>query len=148
MTEVFEGILIRPATFADSDWLYALNERTMRDYVVATFGSWKDALQAQMHDVWFDPARVQIVEVDGKAIGVLDVEDRDECIYVRRVEVAPEWQRRGIGSTVLRDVMSRGRPVLLHVFVVNREARKLYERLGFEAIPAHGHRFLMRYPPA
>jgi ribosomal protein S18 acetylase RimI-like enzyme len=118
----------------------------MRDYVTLTFGAWDDDLQRQMHDTWFDPARVQIVEVNGEHIGMLDAEDRGDHLYVSRIEVAPEWQGRGIGAAVMAGVISDGRPVELHVFRANPKAHALYERLGFVEVANEVSRVLLRHP--
>jgi hypothetical protein len=118
----------------------------MRSYVTLTFGAWDDNLQRQMHDAWFDPARVQIVEINGEHVGVLDAEDRGDHLYVSRIEVTPEWQGRGIGTAVMADVISDGRPVELHVLRANLKARALYQRLGFVEIANDLPRVRMRHP--
>jgi ribosomal protein S18 acetylase RimI-like enzyme len=107
------------------------------------FGTWDEALQRRMHESWFDSNRVKVIELNGEAVGVVDVESRPGHTYVSRIEVLPRG--RGIGSGVLTDLIARG-PVQLHVFAVNARARALYERLGFVASGEDGGRVLMEHP--
>ena len=82
----------------------------------------------------FDPAKSQILVVDGQDAGVASVEQRAEEYFVASIAVAPSWQRRGLGTAVIRDVQAQAaherKPVRLQVLKVN-PARRLYERLGF-----------------
>jgi len=104
----------------------------MREYVESMYGGWDADHQRRHHAGWFEPDRLSIVEDDdGTAIGVLDVSDEGDHLYLGRIEILPEAQGRGIGSALIRDLVGRGRPVRLHVFTNNARARLLYERLGF-----------------
>jgi ribosomal protein S18 acetylase RimI-like enzyme len=117
----------------------------MREYVEATYGSWDDAQQAEFHRAWFDPDRVKIIERDGQPIGVLDATAKADYVYLSRIEVAPEWQGRGVGTTLIRALTERN-PVRLHVFASNLRARALYERLGFVAAQTEDARTAMVHP--
>jgi len=118
-----DGLTLRSAHSTDSDFCFAVHEQTMRDYVEAMFGAWDETLQRRMHNSWFDPERVTLIELNGEAISVLDVDSQPGLTYVSRIEVIP--QGRGIGSALLNDLTARG-PVELHVFSVNTRARALY----------------------
>jgi ribosomal protein S18 acetylase RimI-like enzyme len=126
---------LRQARAGDYDFLRALNEATMRDYVDAVWG-WDDEAQDEFFKRRFDPARWQVIASDESDIGVLIVDEADDEIYVAEIQVAPECQGRGIGSAVLRALMddgtNRGKAVTLRVLHANGRARGLYERLGFE----------------
>jgi len=137
-----DGLTLRSAQSHDGDFCFTVHEQTMRVHVEAMFGTWDEALQRVMHDAWFDPNRVKLIELHGVAIGVLDVGSRPGLTYVSRIEVLP--QGRGIGSAVLTALIARG-PVELHVFEVNTRARALYERLGFVASGEDEGRLLMRH---
>lgn len=125
---------LRPAKTDDRDFLFHLNEATMREHVERVWG-WDDAEQTTFFENRFQPERWQIIQAGGKDIGVLIVEDEGEEIYLAEIEILPEWQGRGIGSSVVRSLMKRaiasGKPLTLRVLHVNERALSLYERLGF-----------------
>jgi ribosomal protein S18 acetylase RimI-like enzyme len=123
---------LRSATGDDSEFCYELHRQSLGQVIVEVFGGWDDAVQREFHGTWFDPARLNIIENDeGTPIGVLDVRRETDHTYLARIELLPEYQNRGIGSSVIRDLLAAGRPVRLHVFTVNAHARRLYEQLGF-----------------
>ena len=145
--------VLRPATTADSGWCYRLHRAVMRDYVDAVRG-WDDDVQQAFHERHFDPAGTRIIVHDGHDAGVLVTEYGPDTIYLKRIEIDPECQRRGIGSRVigqlLREASDRGQPVELDVLVVNPGARALYRRLGFHDVTRHGDgntKIRMRWTP-
>ena len=58
-------------------------------------------------------------------------------IEIRHIEILPEFQGKGLGSQIIRDILAEGRkaglPVTLTVLSLN-PARRLYERLGFKRV--------------
>ena len=126
---------LRQATESDYDFLWWLHGATMRTYVEAIWG-WDEAVQRAIFQERFDPARLQIVERAGEVIGYISVERREDSIFLSAIEVAPDFQGRGIGTRLIRDLQDdakrQGIPVSLRVLQGN-PARRLYERLGFAA---------------
>jgi len=106
----------------------------MRDYVQRTWG-WDDNWQRERFDKNFDPARVQIIEYEGRPIGYISLQHPGNEIFLAAIEIAPEFQNKGVGTylvgKLLFDADERNLPVRLHVLKVN-PGRRLYERLGFE----------------
>jgi ribosomal protein S18 acetylase RimI-like enzyme len=127
------SIGFRDATSGDREWLYQLKRVTMRDYVAATFG-WDESFQQHLFEEDFDPSGAKIVEIDREDAGMLLVEEKSEHFFLRRIELLPKFQRRGIGtrlvSAVIEEAAGKNKPVFLQVLRVN-PARILYERLGF-----------------
>ena len=76
----------------------------------------------------------QVVVVDGLAVGLLRVSERESAVFIDQVEIVPKYQGQGIGTSLINDLLARGRPVELGVLKVNDDARRLYERLGFHVI--------------
>ena len=126
-------VSLRPATEKDYDFLWWLHGATMRDYVEAIWG-WDEAVQRQFFQVRFNPARMQIVECAGEAVGYISVERREASIFLVAIEIAPGYQGQGIGTGLIRDLQDeaerQGVPLKLQVLQGN-PARRLYEQLGF-----------------
>ena len=124
-------VRLRQATDADDEFCFQLNLATMREYIEPVFG-WDVDVQRRYHARWFNPDRLSIIEDDnGTAIGVLDVSDKGDHMYLSRIEVLPEAQGRGVGSAVMESLMMHGRTIRLQVFTNNLRAQRFYERLGF-----------------
>jgi ribosomal protein S18 acetylase RimI-like enzyme len=125
---------LRPAHADDRDFLLDLHEATMRAYVDRVWG-WDDKEQVSYFENRFRPERWQIIQAGGEDVGVLIVEEDGEEIYLAEIQILPDWQGRGIGSSIVRSLMERaaasGTPLTLRVLHVNERARFLYERLGF-----------------
>lgn len=144
-----EDIRLRPATRTDDEFLYDLHRRTLGDVIEATWGPWDDAVQRRFHQAWFQPETIEVVLVGGDRAGVVQAAlATADSFYISRIEIAPEVQGRGVGTTLLRLLVDRARQagasvVELHVLRLNR-ARELYERLGFQVIAEEPPKLLMR----
>lgn len=105
------------------------------------------------------PDQLQVVEADAEAIGRLRTE-RDEVIIgghkVPRItlcgiQLRPPFQRRGIGSAIIRDLQaaaaSSSAVLDLGVERANTNARRLYERLGFVQFGSDEQEDHMRWSP-
>jgi ribosomal protein S18 acetylase RimI-like enzyme len=108
----------------------------MEVYVTQTWGPWDDAWQQDRFAGSWPDLRLAI-EVEGELAGFLDLDEQGDSVDIAALELAPRWQRHGIGSAIIRAVQARAaeleRPVTLQVLKVN-PARSLVERLGFRQV--------------
>ena len=125
----------RPALPEDVDFLYALHRSAMQTYVVQTWGEWDEDWQRARFEAHFDPALLRVIQFEGQDVGMLQVQERTEELFLVDLEILPRFQRRGIGTAVIQQLVelaaSQGKPVALQVLKVNHSARALYQRLGF-----------------
>jgi len=138
---------LRPATDADYDFLYDLHAATIKATVDATWG-WDDDAQPLLFRKRWNPADIQVVVVEDQDVGTLRrVENQDEVV-INLIEIHPDYQNRGLGSTLIQDILTEAHqhslPVLLSVLKANDAAHRLYERLGFEIIEEREERYMMR----
>jgi ribosomal protein S18 acetylase RimI-like enzyme len=143
-------LAFRPATPDDFEYLYRLNEATMRTYAEQTYGPWDETLVRRLFAERFRPASTRIVLIDGQDAGMLELLPIENGVQLANIRVAPEYQGRGIGtrliSDILHDAHARGLSVKLRVLKVN-PARRLYERLGFVVVGETEPHFLMEARP-
>jgi ribosomal protein S18 acetylase RimI-like enzyme len=141
---------LRPATEQDYTFLWSLHKAALGPHVAKVYG-WDETLQAQLFRERFDPARRSIIVVADQDVGVLEVTEGEDGVFLDTIEIMPEHQGRGLGGTVTGDVVrnahAAGLPVTLRVLKVN-PARRLYERLGFVEIGQTETHFIMCAWPA
>jgi ribosomal protein S18 acetylase RimI-like enzyme len=128
---------LRNATEADFAWLWELKRQTMRGYVEQTWGGWDDGVQDIYFRQGFFPDKLQIIRLGQRDAGLLEVERGNQGLYLRRIEITPEFQGLGLGTVILRDLIAEARqrraPLRLQALKVN-PARRLYERLGLRVV--------------
>jgi ribosomal protein S18 acetylase RimI-like enzyme len=78
-----------------------------------------------------------VAEVGGEPVGDLWLSTGDAMAFVYNIEVRPDQRRRGYGSAIMNEAARHcgelGHPVLgLNVFGHNRNARALYDKLGYQ----------------
>jgi len=127
-------ITLEPASPDDHAFVFQVTEETMRAYVEETFGAWDADAQRGRSREMFDPHTCRIILIDRDRAGLLVVEDRADEIFLAKIYLRRQFQRRGVGTSLIRDLIGRaraaGKPLRLRVLRVN-PARSLYERLGF-----------------
>jgi ribosomal protein S18 acetylase RimI-like enzyme len=141
-------ITLRPAQEDDYAFLWELHRTAMRPYVEATWG-WDEAWQADYFRAHVAFSRCQIIQSAGVEVGALVVETQSDRVFLDLIEIFPAYQRAGIGTAVIRQVLAQatqqGLPVALQVLKVN-PARVLYERLGFVVTEETATHYLMSTP--
>jgi ribosomal protein S18 acetylase RimI-like enzyme len=144
------GYTLRPATWEDAEYVYGLNECTMKEYVEATWGPWSEEFQRKFFREHFRPEENQIVLIGRERIGNVGYLWEDGRWYLSYIRLEPEWQGKGIGAELVRGVMEeaakRDTPVDLDVLKMN-PAKRLYERLGFRVTGETETHFQMRWVP-
>lgn len=139
---------LRPATTEDRDFLYSLLETTLRGYVEELWG-WDDTFQQERFDERFDPDFMEVICIEGKDVGCISLEHRGHELYLAEIELLPEYQNRGVGTSIIRAIMAEankdGIPVRLQV-LHNNPARRLYERLGFRVFSETPWHYRLEWP--
>ena len=129
-----EEISLRPATQEDVEFLFSLLKAALGPYVEQTYGPWSEDEQRARFFEFKKLDAHQIVELGGHPVGCLHVEWVPGEVKLHRVFLMPESQNCGIGSQLVRQVLSEAKsanlPVRLRVFRVN-PAQRLWQRLGF-----------------
>lgn len=124
---------LRPACPADREFFFSTREAAFRPYLEAISG-WDEAHQRALADREFTGLPIQIIESGASAVGYLCVLHQEGHDFLDEIALLPEWQGRGLGSSligmVMNDAARRGVPLRLSV-LFNNPALGLYERLGF-----------------
>lgn len=133
----------REEELAQVEWPEGLKESFLR----MQFDAQRDEYAARYPD-----ARYDVILVNGQAAGRLWIGADEEEIRLLDIALLPEFQNRGVGTIVLRqlidDAVATRRPLRHMVFILNTGAKRFYERLGFEVFEEYGGAYHhMEYRP-
>lgn len=139
------AIQLRPATENDSEFAFKVKKRALREYVEKTWG-WDETFQRKFHQEHWHPQHEKVIMLDGCDIGKIVTCDHGEHLLLESVYILPEYQNRGIGTHLIRQVIDNAhhekKPVRLHVLRIN-PAVALYKRLGFTTVSETETHFVM-----
>lgn len=140
------GLTRRAATPHDEEFLYQVYASTRMEELAVT--GWDVAQKEQFlrsqhsaqhqyyHDV-FPAASYELLLWENAPVGRLYIDRRESEVAIIDIALLPQWQRRGIGSFLLKEVMAEAvaseKPVRIYVEKFN-PALRWYERLGFQVI--------------
>ncbi len=154
------AVTLRPATdqdYAFMRFLYcSTREEEMKMFPFgeeekAAFLDQQFAAQYEHYRLHYPTCERNIIELDGRPIGRLWMDEWKDQIRLVDIALLPERRGSGIGSRLLGDVLARGtrtgKPVTIHVEAYN-PALRLYERFGFEKVDTNGVYYLMKWTPA
>jgi ribosomal protein S18 acetylase RimI-like enzyme len=140
---------IRPVTEPDFTFLFHLQEILRRPALEAATG-WDASREAARLRATIRPGQDQIVGFEDQDIGVLGVTREPHRLWLRRIQLLPDSQGRGLGTAILGSLLAQGRLAGLSVFLrVRRDnpAVRLYERLGFRITAEDEAKYAMTAEP-
>jgi ribosomal protein S18 acetylase RimI-like enzyme len=146
MTDTREALTFRQATETDIPFLLELRRRTMSEHLRASGIEPSESERRARVLASFDCA--EIILLAGAPVGLLKVVRGPDNWGLVQIQIVPEKQGRGFGSTILEkllaDAVNAQVTVRLSVLKVN-PARQLYERLGFRIVGQNDHAYDMEF---
>lgn len=154
------NVTLRPILNEDMEVLFRVYAST-RAEEMAMVVDWTDEqkeaflrMQFQAQHAWYQEhyigAQFDLLLADGIPAGRLYVHRRGSEIRLVDISLLPEYRGSGIGSSLLRQLMSEaeaaGKPLTIHVEKYN-PAMRLYLRLGFKPIEDRGPYDLLEWRP-
>jgi ribosomal protein S18 acetylase RimI-like enzyme len=139
-------VLLSAASDNDFDFVYELKKIAYKEYIDQTWG-WDDTFQIKFHKENFSAGNTKIIKAGHQPIGSVDVKEGDSNIFISGLYLLPEYQSKGIGSTIIRALMAEAelkkKRLELEVLRVNTRAQNLYKRLGFTMEERDNTKFFM-----
>ena len=83
--------------------------------------------------------------VDNNIVGCLLLTNKDDGILLDEIYLEEECRNKGIGTSIIKDVINNNNIVYLWVYKANERAVALYNKLGFETIDETESRYYMKY---
>ena len=153
-------LALRPATPEDDEFLLGVYMSTRARELAQVewpegqkelFVRWQFDLQRREYFARFPEAEYDVILVDGQPAGRIWVGSDGAQIRLLDIALLPEFQNRGAGTLLVRRLIEHARPTglpLRHmVFVLNDDAHRFYERLGFAVIEEFGAYKHMEWRP-
>ena len=154
------SVSLRTVTSADREFLVAVYGGTRAQELAQVewdegqkeaFVRWQFERQEEEYNQRYPNARYDVILVDGVPAGRLWIGVDDKQIRLLDIAIIPEFQNRGVGTKLLHQLMAEAtesNKVLRHmVFVLNDNAYRFYERLGFATIEDLGGYKHMEWAP-
>ena len=151
---------LRPVSESDNEFLLSVYASTRADELGQVewneaqkemFLRWQFDLQRREYDARFPDADYRVIVIDQQPAGRIWVGSDDQQIRLLDITLLPEFQNRGVGTVLLErlksDAQSAGKALRHMVFVLNNNADRFYERLGFEMIEDLGAYKHMEWRP-
>ena len=139
---------INPFSLEDYEFVYNTKKTVYKQYVESNWGEWNEDTQQKMFAQFIDEFgnNIVIITINNKKIGFYHGENIDNNSYeIGNICIIPEYQGKGIGSTILKDIIAKHRhqDIYLRYFKQN-PVERLYLRLGFEIIEEQPYHFKMK----
>lgn len=121
--------------------------RAMQPHITAARGLWNEAQEREQFLDQLSLRSTSVIRHDDTPAGFVTAIEHSRHIELHTLCIAPEFQGRGFGTTVSRQLIADARSqrldVNLSVLKSNPRAYVLYERLGFARIGESVHHIHM-----
>ncbi len=87
----------------------------------------------------------KIIKRDRETIGSFFTRPYENGVLIDELYLEEKWRNKGIGTQLIKSVISKNEDVYLFVYAKNEKAILLYKRLGFKVVKEQGEKFLMKY---
>jgi len=139
---------LKPANESDYEILKDIHHTTMEQHVSKIWG-WDKEFQDRYYRENFNPQNIQLIYSDKNLTGYLQSWESENKISLVNILILPDYQKYGLGTSIIKSLQNlaikKSKPLELGVFKINTNAKRLYEKLGFEVFEETKTHFLMRY---
>jgi GNAT superfamily N-acetyltransferase len=135
----FALIKIAPAEESLREFSYLVKKTAEGGYVKEIFG-WDEAEQRAFHSRDWEQKRPMIISYNGEPVGTIYIAENKDFIEIGQFFIMPEYQNKGIGTYVLKQVLDRADRSGLNTklaYLRNNPVASLYSRHGFRTIEAN-----------
>ena len=117
------------------EFVYQVKKEAYKKYVEECWGPWNEDDQRKYYEKFIETVKddAWIIQLNGKDIGFYNGLDIDIDNYeIGNICIIPEYQGKGIGTAVLKDIIEIYKNKNLHIqYFKQNPVGTLYKRLGF-----------------
>ena len=154
-------VVLRPARESDYEELLRVYAST-RAAELAQVTWWDDEqklafcraqydAQKEEYDARFPDAEYDVIEAEGRTVGRVWIARTEKEIRLLDIALLPEARRQRLGAAIvgalIEEARASGKRLRHMVFMLNTDARRFYERLGFRVFEDLGGYLHMEWAP-
>ena len=87
----------------------------------------------------------KIICINDKKVGCLLITNKDDGVLLDEIYLEEKYRNKGIGTSIIKEILSNYNIVYLWVYKLNTKALSLYKKLGFKIINETKTRYYMKY---
>ena len=87
----------------------------------------------------------KVICINDKKVGCLLVANKDDGVLLDEIYLEEKYRNKGIGTSIIKKILSSYNIVYLWVYKLNTRALSLYKKLGFKIIDETETRYYMKY---
>jgi GNAT superfamily N-acetyltransferase len=142
-----ETLVLRPVTPDDDGFLLSVYESTRSEELAQVewqpghreaFLRWQFDLQRQEYEARFPDAEYYLIVINDEPAGRIWIGEDPKQIRLLDIALLTQFQNRGAGTALLGWLIEKAnasaKPLRHMVFMLNSDAHRFYERLGFVVI--------------
>ena len=145
--KVHSRYALRGVRVEDYPFVYKLHCETLDGYVEKYAKYDEDVIKRQLIEERLNPDKLKIIVVDGRDVGMLAVSEAETGLIVDRIAITRAEQGKGIGTSVIQDILDQARaqsvPVTLTVMKTDKD-RSHFSDLGFKPFSEDDHHYFLR----
>lgn len=129
-------------------FIYDLKREVYKEYVEKIYGEWNEENQQKLFSRFMkeNSKNIELIYLNDELIGFYNGKEKDDNTFeIGNICIRPEYQNKGIGTAVLKEILFEHKEqcVKLQVFKINEKAIKLYNKVGFEKIDETKTHYIM-----
>lgn len=137
---------LKSATNADIEYLKHAKLHTILDYSNNLSADEVKRINRYVdQNVPLDINNYKLIIIDNKRIGCLLLKEKEDGVLLDEIYLEDDFRNKGIGTSIISNVLENSNIVYLWVYKDNIKAVKLYKRLLFNVIDETNTRYYMKY---
>lgn len=87
----------------------------------------------------------KIIMLNNQSIGCISIKELEDGLLLDEIYIKENYRSKGIGSSVLFNILKSNKPIFLWVYKNNIDAIRLYKKLGFLTCEETDNRYYMKH---
>jgi ribosomal protein S18 acetylase RimI-like enzyme len=148
-------ITFRNTTYEDTGFYFLIRKTTIKPYI-EKYAEWDEEKELGAIPSKINPMYGKIILSKGESIGLLELKETDDTIYLDILNIVPKYQCRGLGTwlicSIKDEAVKKNKHIKLDTYQNNTRAITLYLRNGFQIVglgqqPNKYPKVFMEYKP-